>query len=100
MLHKKKAGLLSQLESFITPLSEDAEGKLRGGFGGMNDGDIVVYPSNTACDNSPCSNYECFNYGCSNSGCDNTGCSEFPLEIEDSTTTDKVVEMGNYGLLI
>lgn len=81
MLHKKKAGLLSQLESFITPLSEDAEGKLRGGFGGITE------VMSTAAYNADCSNPSCTNGRCTNAGkCDNGKCTN-----GDCTNTDDCI---------
>ena len=102
MLHKKKTGLLSQLESFITPLSEDAEGKLRGGFAGMMAARWKKEADNTICINPVCNNIDCYNIGCTNRGCTNVGCTNLPYvtEDDDTSTTDIITQPVNNGCLM
>ncbi len=102
-----KQTLLSGIALEMSLLSEDKEGKLRGGFAGMagmagingtntnctckNENGC----SNTNCTNVSCENKKCTNSDCSNSTCTNNGC--------DSTATatgtkEKGITIG--GLLI
>lgn len=86
MLHKKTY-LMALCEELATPLTQDGEFLLKGGFG-TGDGPVVaVPPTNRGCKNEPCTNDHCINAGCIDDLCENSGCKNVPLVIEVDTST-------------
>ena len=74
---------LSNIELGVTPLSQNAEGKLLGGFIGMQ-GNSVDAAANEKCTNNNCKNKACSNYKCINpNDCSNSGTNE---ECTNGTT--------------
>lgn len=64
---------LSDIVLEMSPLSEDQEGKLRGGFVGLT-GLTAAANTDSKCKNSTCTNNNCRNTKCKNTICDNSNC--------------------------
>ena len=97
--------ILSDIDLEMTPLTEDQEGNLRGGFVGIEGGAGIYYTNDTCenetCPNSPCNNNnckntkECPNIGtCANGTCANSYCPYI------TTATANVGTMGGFNGLI
>lgn len=87
-----KLNKLLNVELEVTPLTQDAEGKLLGGFVGMQ-GNANGMTLNKRCDNIECKNYscaneECINERCDNANCINRGCILVTTETPTPTVTD------------
>lgn len=80
----------------MTPLTEDNEGQLRGGFAGLGGNDIDAQAnSNCPCHNGTCTNKKCVNDACQNDTCTNDG------RTEPTTPTTKPAGGDGFnGLLI
>ena len=77
-MKRQQFNSLSNIQLETAPLTQNAEGKLLGGFIGMqgNSADAAANKGceNNYCNNSACTNNKCINpYDCSNSG-SNEGC--------------------------
>lgn len=94
--------LLADISLEMTPLTENNEGQLRGGFAGLGGETSILSPENpytncrckngSKCNNDPCTNMACENDGCTNGDCTN---------VTTTTTTTKIIILGgNIGLLI
>lgn len=80
---------LSNIELEVTPLSQNAEGKLLGGFIGMQGAEEAA-GTNNPCTNNHCNNSGCSNGACENSPCDNNNCkiiTETPEPTQTPTPT-------------
>ena len=67
--------ILSDIDLEMTPLTEDQEGYLHGGFIGI-EGGAGIARSNGKCTNDNCPNTSCGNDSCENKGtCTNSSCS-------------------------
>lgn len=98
---------LADISLEMTPLTEDNEGQLRGGFAGLNseglkakiNGNCECVNENgctntNTCNNDPCTNKPCGNDACSNTPCSNEGCGNI-------TTTSRSKDMVfDTGMLI
>lgn len=72
-MKRQEQNSLSNIELEVTPLSQNAEGKLLGGFIGMQ-GNTVDAAANDECTNNDCNNSSCANDRCINpSDCSNSG---------------------------
>ena len=96
--------LLAEISLEISPLTENDEGQLRGGFAGLGVDDGIMALQNTysncKCNNDGCENNACANYICNNSECTNKNCT-FVTTTTTTTTTTKILTLGgNIGLLI
>ena len=66
--------ILSDIDLEMTPLTDDQEGNLRGGFVGIEGGaGTFATNSNCPCQNPICAN-SCVNDSCNNSDCTNNNC--------------------------
>lgn len=73
-MKKLHRNLLLNVELEVTPLTQDAEGKLLGGFVGMQGMRALAEEKNSPCSNSSCSNQGCVNIECNNNSCKNAPC--------------------------
>ena len=93
--------ILSDIDLEMTPLTEDQEGNLHGGFvviiGSASPLDTNNGCSNSSCTNNGCHNTNCsgcsvpsINTDCTNNGCENVGCknNECPTGSSKPTSTD------------
>lgn len=80
-MKKIEKSLLADVSLEMTPLTEDNEGMLRGGFSGM--GVEIAEPLT----NEDCNNTNCYNGPCINTGCSNTSCTNKPCSVGTTTTT-------------
>ena len=105
-MKKINQNLLADVSLEMTPLTEDNEGQLRGGFSGMGGMSIEVN-EDSSCSNDPCVNNGCVNEGCTGPGqgtnnCTNKGCRNICTNNGCSTTTGTTnppTGIG-YGILI
>lgn len=96
-MKKLAKNILSVITLDIPTLTEDAEGKLHGGFADFRD--PLRGPGNGV--NAPCRNVTCTNNKCINSGCSNPGCTDISCYPTTTTTTTKSPNgIGNSGVLI
>ena len=98
-MKKTEKSLLADVSLEMTPLTEDSEGMLRGGFSGLGSSDV------DAVNNGQCANV-CINKKCTpgqdtNDDCENKKCINYCTN-EDCTTTKTTVPSGgqSLGLLI
>lgn len=103
MLHKKTK-LMALCEELATPVTQDGEFLLKGGFGTGGGPVAVVPPTNTGCENEGCSNEGCKNVGCSDVFCSNSDCENVTLEVEiisseESGSTKEEKGLINCGFL-
>ncbi len=85
---------LSDIVLEMSPLSEDQEGKLRGGFAGLV-GTTAAGNTDTKCKNSICDNKSCRNTKCDNSNCTNSDCANNNCDNEGCTNTPTSTNSGN-----
>ena len=82
-MKKLTKNILSVITLDFPSLTEDAEGKLHGGFADFRD--PLKGPGNGV--NAPCRNLACINNKCINSGCHNPGCTDICYTTNTTTTT-------------
>lgn len=97
-MKKLTKNILSVITLDFPSLTEDAEGKLHGGFADFRD--PLKGPGNGV--NAPCRNPACINNKCINSGCLNTACTDISCypTTTTTTTTKSPNSIGNTGVLI
>ena len=85
----KKSRIMALCEELATPVTQDGEFLLKGGFGNGDGGTVVVVlPAiNAPCTNENCKNSSCYNGGCNNPGCENKNCENGTIAAEVSTIT-------------
>ena len=93
-MKKINQNLLLNVELEVTPLTQDAEGKLLGGFVGMQGMRAPSEEKNDPCSNSNCSNQGCVNIDCSNTGCKNAPCANTPTVKPSVSVTVTVTVTG------
>lgn len=81
---------LADVSLELSPLSEDNEGQLRGGFAGLG-GNEIELNEDEECTNDPCVNNGCVNEGCTGPGqgtnnCVNKKCRNICTNNNCSTT--------------
>ncbi len=86
-MKKFKQNPLLNVELKATPLTQDAEGKLLGGFVGMQ-GAKAPSEINIDCSNINCTNVSCVNMGCSNNECVNWPCEKIVTATDTTTATN------------
>lgn len=92
---------LADISLELSPLAEDNEGMLRGGFAGLGGNDIDASNTDDHCVNDTCSNSPCTNAPCLNKDCDNKHCSnKYCGMTTTSSTTKPNGGEGFNGLLI
>ena len=74
-MKKINQNILANISLELSPLSEDNEGLLRGGFAGLGGNDIDAENKDYECVNKTCNNTSCNNTYCYNDHCDNDHCS-------------------------
>lgn len=85
-MKKNNQNLLLNVELEVTPLTQDAEGKLLGGFVGMQGSANVDAAANNGCENNNCNNSSCVNDQCINpADCSNSGTND---HCTNGTTTE------------
>lgn len=89
-----KVNLLSNVELEVTPLTQDAEGKLLGGFVGMQGMRVPAEEKNAPCSNSSCSNQGCVNIEYNNNSCKNAPCTNTPTVKPSVSVTITVTVTG------
>ena len=99
-MKKIEKSLLADVSLEMTPLTEDNEGQLRGGFAGLGGNDIDVV-SNGVCANV-CVNKKCSPGQVTNDDCENKECINYCTNEECVTTTKTTEPSGeqSFGLLI
>lgn len=86
---------LADISLELSPLAEDNEGMLRGGFAGLGGMDIDALGNGT-CSNTPCSHGVCSNGTCTNTECAHTKtCSND--NCINGTTTSSTTKKPNEG---
>lgn len=93
-MKKINQNLLLNVELEVTPLTQDAEGKLLGGFVGMQGMRKPADENNDRCSNSNCTNQGCINIDCSNTGCNNAPCANTPTVKPSVSVTVTVTVTG------
>ena len=96
-MKKFKQNPLLNVELKATPLTQDAEGKLLGGFVGMQ-GAKASFAKNEICYNRGCTNAPCINDGCANCVCANDSCINITV-TQTPTSTDTTTATYAPGLL-
>lgn len=71
----KKSRLIALCEELATPVTQDGEFLLKGGFGSSDGGPTTTEVINGDCINDPCTNA----YGCTNTICTNGACTNSSL---------------------
>jgi hypothetical protein len=97
-MKKFKQNPLLNVELKATPLTQDAEGKLLGGFVGMQ-GAKAAEGKNAPCYNRGCTNAPCTNNGCDNYICVNDVCKNITTATQTPTSTDTTTATYAPGLL-
>lgn len=82
----KKTKLMALCEELATPVTQDGEFHLKGGFGSNSGPVTVVRLENYLCKNNNCINPGCINYACTNIYCVNNDCIHATLPV---TSTEK-----------
>lgn len=95
----KKTKLMALCEELATPLTQDGEFLLKGGFGTGDGVEVTVRPTNTGCQNKPCTNERCRNEGCSDVFCSNSDCENVTLDIEIITSEESGSTKEEKGLI-
>lgn len=93
-MKKLHRNLLLNVELEVTPLTQDAEGKLLGGFVGMQGMRALAEEKNSPCSNSSCSNQGCVNIECNNNSCKNAPCTNTPTVKPSVSVTITVTVTG------
>lgn len=101
-MKKINQNLLLNVELEVTPLTQDAEGKLLGGFVGMQGNADVGVAANNECENNSCNNSNCTNNRCKNpSNCSDSGSNDHCTNgttTEAASTTDTTTAIYSLGL--
>ena len=97
-MKKFKQNPLLNVELKATPLTQDAEGKLLGGFVGMQ-GAKAPIGKNEPCYNEGCTNAPCTNDGCQNHICINKWCTIVTTATQTPTSTDTTTATYTAGQL-
>ena len=106
-MKKINQNILANISLELSPLSEDNEGLLRGGFAGLG-GTLIEEPENPytncgcvngkKCKNDPCTNLSCIN---NTSKCFNGDCTNVTTTTTTTTTTTvEYVSIGDMSFLI
>jgi hypothetical protein len=87
-MKKFKQNPLLNVELKATPLTQNAEGKLLGGFVGLQGSSSVSAAANNGCNNYSCKNKTCMNNYCQNpADCSDSGVNEHCTNGTTATVT-------------